>query len=515
MSVIEFKDKFIGYVDILGWKEKVKEAEAGTGMPLAELLELLKELGAPEDRSKFDKYGPTTCPESNYTLRDLDFQLIQISDCVIVSCEISPAGVINLVHHCWGAVIKLLNKGIMCRGYITQGSVYHNGHEIIGSGYQEAFDKEDKVSAFKRNADERGTPFVEIDPSICNYVKDCGDSCVKEMFSRYVKQDGSLTALFPFQRLQHSFIIGDNFGHKFNPEKERQSNENMRSMIEKMKERVMALVDQSRPDAVSKAEHYIAALDAQIKVCRQTDKMITMLGSPFPQSSGGRKDNMNNENDLSINEHDNVNAKESIRIRKTDEFGCEIGESVDTHDYEISSSKKGAADEVSFVSKNRKKRDKEGEELSAAQELIRAYNKLNHTDYKNPELYPDQHSSIDVTCESNSGKYPKLDIQVTVSDHKGFEKIGKGESFKRQTTSGYDLFSENLKKAIANKFKAKYTQQDRQTIILVLYGWPLAYKSDLEKFKENETSFLQDAGFREVWFVGVDVSGHVIKLFPK
>lgn len=281
---MEFKDKFIGFVDILGWKEKVKAAETGAGMSLAELLELLKKLGTLEDKGKVEKYGPMTCPKSAYVQRNLDFQLTRISDCVIVSSEISPAGVINLVSHCWGAVIKLLTKGIICRGYITRGPIYHtNDPEIIGSGYQEALDKEHKVSAFKREADERGTPFVEVDPSVCDYVREHGDSCVKEMFSRYVKQDGSMTALFPFQRLQHSFIIGDYLGHKFDPEEERQSNKNMRSMIEKMKERVMDLVDQSRPDAVSKAKHYIAALDAQLEVCKRTDEMIIMLGSSFPR----------------------------------------------------------------------------------------------------------------------------------------------------------------------------------------------------------------------------------------
>lgn len=280
---MEFKDKFIGYVDILGWKEKVKAAEAGTGMSLVELSEAQKELGTPEDKSKVKKNGPMTCPESTYAQRDLDFQLTQISDCVIVSSEISPAGVINLIKHCWGAVIKLLIKGIMCRGYITRGSIYHTNDSVIGSGYNEAVDKEGKVSAFKREADEKGTPFVEVDPSVCDYVRDHGDSCVKEMFSRYVKQDGSMTALFPFQRLQHSFIIGDTFGHKFDPEKERQSNENMRSMIEKMKESVMALVDQSQPNAVSKAEHYVAALNAQLEECKKTDKVITMWGGAFPR----------------------------------------------------------------------------------------------------------------------------------------------------------------------------------------------------------------------------------------
>jgi hypothetical protein len=283
MSNTEFKDKFIGFVDILGFKTLVEAAEAGTGMPLSELLEALKEFGAPEDRKKFEKYGPMTCPNSTHIQRDLDFRLTQISDCVIISIEVSPAGVINLVNHCWGSVIKLLTKGIMCRGYITRGSIYHTDTQPIGSGYQEAYDKEKQVTAFKREADERGTPFVEVDPVVCDYVRDHGDWCVKEMFSRYVKEDGKVTALFPFQRLEHSFMIAG-FGSTFDPEKEKRSNQNMRLMIENLKERVMALVDRSNPNAVSKVEHYIAALDAQLEVCKRTDEMIDMLNSPFPSS---------------------------------------------------------------------------------------------------------------------------------------------------------------------------------------------------------------------------------------
>jgi hypothetical protein len=284
MNDTKFKDKFIGFVDILGFEKLVEAAEAGTGMPLTELIEALKEFGTPEDRQKFETYGPMTCPKSAYTQRNLDFRLTQISDCVIVSSEVSPAGVINLVNHCWGAVIKLLIKGIMCRGYITRGLVYHTDAQIIGSGYQEAYRNEAQVTAFKRKADERGTPFVEVDPVVCDYVRDHGDSCVKEMFSRYVKEDAKVTALFPFQRLEHSFIIAG-FGHKFDPKKEKRSNRNTRLMIENLKKRVMAFVDQSNPNAVSKAEHYIAALDAQIEVCERTDEIIDMLSSPFPPSS--------------------------------------------------------------------------------------------------------------------------------------------------------------------------------------------------------------------------------------
>jgi hypothetical protein len=283
MNEITFKEKFIGFVDILGFKGLVKAAEEGTGMPLVEILDLVKILGTSEDRMEFVKFGPLVCPKSRYIQRDLDFQITQISDCVVVSSEVSPAGLINLINHCFSVVIKLMNQGIMCRGYITQGSVYHIDKQIIGTGYQEAYRKESSVTAFKREADERGTPFIEIDPVISDFVRSHGDSCVRKMFSRYIKDDGIVKALFPFLRLQHSFTGGNLHGHKFNPEKERESNKNMHLMIEKMKENVMAFVDRSKPDAIQKAEHYILALDAQLDVCKTTAGIIDRLCTSFPK----------------------------------------------------------------------------------------------------------------------------------------------------------------------------------------------------------------------------------------
>lgn len=137
------------------------------------------------------------------------------------------------------------------------------------------------MAAFKREADERGTPFVEVDRAVCDYVTNCQDRCVKEMFSRYVGDDGELVALFPFKRLAHSFVVAG-FGQKFDPEKERRSNQNVRVMLENFKRRVMSFVDTSNPSAVRKAEHYIHALDAQLVVCDRTDEMIALLSSPFP-----------------------------------------------------------------------------------------------------------------------------------------------------------------------------------------------------------------------------------------
>jgi hypothetical protein len=278
---MKYEDKFIAFVDVLGFKSMVEASESGVGMALPELMECLSKLGKQEDKEKFARYGPHTCPESSYIHKHLNFELTQISDCVIVSSEVSPAGVINLISHCWGAVIELLVRGIMCRGYITRGSIYHHKGQIIGSGYQKAYASEAGVAAFKLEADERGTPFVEVDSEVCRYIKEETDPCVREMFSRMVKTEDGTTALFPFQRLSHSFIVAG-FGQQFDPKREKENNNNVRKNLIMLKERVLGFVDESNEKAMKKVRHYLRALDAQLVQCDETDEMIDKLCSALP-----------------------------------------------------------------------------------------------------------------------------------------------------------------------------------------------------------------------------------------
>ena len=82
-------------------------------------------------------------------------------------------------------------------------------------------------------------------------------------------------ALFPFKRLGHSFVVSAH--QRFEVERERRSNQNVRLILERLKERVMNFVDMSNPDAIRKAEHYIRALNAQLQECDRTDEFITLM----------------------------------------------------------------------------------------------------------------------------------------------------------------------------------------------------------------------------------------------
>jgi hypothetical protein len=170
----------------------------------------------------------------------------------------------------------------MVRGYITRGRIYHTGKHFMGTGYQSAYQAEGGVSAFKFKADEVGTPYVEIDPTVSEYVANETDECVREMFGRYVKRDGEVAAIFPFQVLGHSFMISGMPGlPPFDGNKEKKSNDNMRQQLKRLKERVLEYVDKENDDAVRKAAHYVAALDSQVVQCAHTDALIDKLMQPL------------------------------------------------------------------------------------------------------------------------------------------------------------------------------------------------------------------------------------------
>ncbi len=137
------KDKFIAFIDILGFSAMVEAAEQdGNCSRLIELIETLKTV---DQLQKERGIGLILCPQSRSIAFDLDFQLTQISDCVVISAEVSPAGIMALINHCFTIALAFVLKGALCRGFITRGNIYHRDGQCIGTGYMRAYRNESKV----------------------------------------------------------------------------------------------------------------------------------------------------------------------------------------------------------------------------------------------------------------------------------------------------------------------------------------------------------------------------------
>jgi hypothetical protein len=96
-------------------------------------------------------------------------------------------------------------------------------------------------------------------------------------------REGDIMAIFPFQTLEHSFVIGGLWGNQFDTQKEKESNQNLRVMLVNMKQKVSELVDTSNPRAVQNGDHYIRALDAHLAVCDGTDAFLIADGNSISQ----------------------------------------------------------------------------------------------------------------------------------------------------------------------------------------------------------------------------------------
>ena len=203
MKEPNFSDKFVAFVDILGFKSKVESAEQGDGLSLRELHDFTAALENQKHSGTIESYGPTICPESRHIERDLTYRVTQVSDCVVISAEVSPVGVINIIHHTYSTALKLLMKGVMLRGYLTRGNIFHDKNKFIGTGYHKALKGEQGVKAFQTSPDDIGTPFVEIDRDVVKYINECDDMCVQTMFERMTRSEDDVTAIFPFQGFSH------------------------------------------------------------------------------------------------------------------------------------------------------------------------------------------------------------------------------------------------------------------------------------------------------------------------
>ncbi len=270
----QFREKFIAYMDILGFKSMVESAERGEGLSLSELLDALAVLENRKHSKTIRDYSPTICPESQYIQRGLDYRVTQASDSVVVSAEVSPAGCINIIAHTDGAAFKLLSQGIMVRGYITCGNVFHEDNRFIGTGYQKALEGEKKVTAFQESAVDGGPPFIEIDPEVVRYINDHGDECVKKMFKRMTKSEGNVTVIFPYKRLVDLAFAND-FSNGFDKHNLRA----IRSLIHNARQKVESFAPSSDPKATRKSKYYLKLLN---DVREQCDRIEQELDSPFP-----------------------------------------------------------------------------------------------------------------------------------------------------------------------------------------------------------------------------------------
>lgn len=280
-----FKRKIVAFVDVLGFSSLVKRAEAEDGVTLEIILESLEKMRAREISSQIVEHGPVLCPGSESFEKNLDYVLTQVSDSIVISCEATPVGALNLVNHCVSIVFRALRCNLLCRGYITVGSVYHSGRNVIGSAYMRAAKMEPTVTVFAESDNECGTPFVEIDPEIIALVRAGDDGCLWKMLKRCILTDGALYAVNPFRGLLYMSDLRNDRTY----EQCKRENDLIRQDICKLINMAAGYISKDNERAMHKFRYYKAALDKLLAECDEVDRNIDMLYSPFPRNTVTRR----------------------------------------------------------------------------------------------------------------------------------------------------------------------------------------------------------------------------------
>lgn len=161
------EERFVAFVDILGFKEIIKgieERNAKDDPILRTIRSVLnfmdEETYEPNYAADLPIYEET---EGGLIERELgDPRLTYISDCIIISAQPTIDGFKGLSRKIHKITADLACDGIFCRGAITKGKLYHQGRMIFGSSYIRAFSLEEELAVFPR---------VIIDPEIINFFE--------------------------------------------------------------------------------------------------------------------------------------------------------------------------------------------------------------------------------------------------------------------------------------------------------------------------------------------------------
>lgn len=133
---MEFENRAVAFIDVLGFKALVNEAVESeqAKQQLVDLVALL-EAAIPRLNDGVDAAVP----------RKLIPRHLYISDCIILSAPLTDSerswynGVSIVVMRAIQLSHFFLNKGYLIRGGISAGKVWHTESNIIGPAYQEAY----------------------------------------------------------------------------------------------------------------------------------------------------------------------------------------------------------------------------------------------------------------------------------------------------------------------------------------------------------------------------------------
>lgn len=194
----DYEERFIAFVDLLGFKSAIEETGVSTLIKIIQLLRSETEHRPPLVEKK--DYMIFMAGSERESEKFHEFREISVfSDLIIVSYPVkNEVSVLNnlhkLLHSIYFVQEHLAENSILIRGGITCGKLYHKGDICIGPALLRAYELEAKVAKFPR---------VVIDPNLIEQERFAG---IVGRWPDYLeKLDDNLWFITHFKHLKNFF----------------------------------------------------------------------------------------------------------------------------------------------------------------------------------------------------------------------------------------------------------------------------------------------------------------------
>jgi hypothetical protein len=193
MNIEGYENRFVAFLDILGFKELVYkiESEGEESSDFKRVRSVLNFLHEESIESNGQHDLPIYEQKEGYILeKELgDPRMSYISDCIIISTESSFDGFKSLCNKLTKFSTDIACDGIFLRGAVTHGKIYHHGPMLFGSAYQKAYELESEKAKHPR---------IIIDDIVFDVLKsNLGEFPLNEHAITKVANDFSYLANFP------------------------------------------------------------------------------------------------------------------------------------------------------------------------------------------------------------------------------------------------------------------------------------------------------------------------------
>lgn len=162
---VQFEERIVAFIDILGWKAKVEEAVAEPALVgiMAAVLNMF---------SVFEQQGLVPAQD--------DARISTFSDNVVVSIRHDPDHLSGFLVGLGRVQAGVAAMGFFLRGGVTIGKLSHTSHHVFGPGLNRAY---------KMESEEADTPRIILDPSV---------EALRGLDSALLASDGTYDFLDPF-----------------------------------------------------------------------------------------------------------------------------------------------------------------------------------------------------------------------------------------------------------------------------------------------------------------------------